>query len=54
MYLCPNPNVYLNWDGIHFTDAFNAQVANQTIITGTYLDPSDALTGYCVGTANSP
>ncbi|KAI5083109.1 hypothetical protein GOP47_0002852 [Adiantum capillus-veneris] len=29
--LCPDPNVYLNWDGIHFTDRFNSLVFDITI-----------------------
>jgi hypothetical protein len=40
--VCSDPNRYLNWDGFHFTDAFNHEVFQQTVVAGTYLDPSDA------------
>ncbi|KAI5062279.1 hypothetical protein GOP47_0022818 [Adiantum capillus-veneris] len=40
--LCPNPNVFINWDGIHFTHRFNSQIFNLTIGTGSYLSPSNA------------
>lgn len=40
--LCTDPNVFLNWDGIHFTHRFNAQIFNLTINTGSYVNPSNA------------
>lgn len=33
---CPNPNVFINWDGIHPTEAF-AKVAARAILEGTYI-----------------
>ena len=42
-FVCSNPNTYLNWDGFHFTDAFNSEVFRQTIVTGKYLNPANAL-----------
>ena len=41
--VCSNPYNYLNWDGIHFTDAFNFEIFRQSIGTGTYLNPSYGL-----------
>ncbi|MCO5560591.1 hypothetical protein L7F22_014206 [Adiantum nelumboides] len=40
--LCPNPNVFLNWDGIHFTHKFNTEIARLTFQTGAFLNPSNA------------
>lgn len=37
--LCPNPSVYLNWDGIHYTDKFNSYVFDLTVRSGAYLNP---------------
>ncbi|XP_019164157.1 PREDICTED: GDSL esterase/lipase At1g54790-like [Ipomoea nil] len=35
---CNNSNAYINWDGIHYTEAANQYVADQ-IMTGKYSDP---------------
>ena len=40
--VCPFPKTYLNWDGFHFTHAFNLQVFQLTIIKGLYLNPFNA------------
>ncbi|MCO5555610.1 hypothetical protein L7F22_009155 [Adiantum nelumboides] len=40
--LCPNPNVFLNWDGIHFIHKFNTEIARLTFQTGAFLNPSNA------------
>ena len=37
--VCSNPNTYLNWDGFHFTHAFNLQVFRISILKGLYLNP---------------
>ncbi|CAI9780728.1 unnamed protein product [Fraxinus pennsylvanica] len=36
---CNDSTEYLNWDGIHYTEAANQYVASQ-ILTGKYSDPS--------------
>ncbi|XP_073157537.1 GDSL esterase/lipase At1g54790 [Henckelia pumila] len=38
---CSDSTEYVNWDGIHYTDAANQYVASQ-ILTGKYSDPSFA------------
>ncbi|KAJ3676315.1 hypothetical protein LUZ60_003727 [Juncus effusus] len=35
---CDDPSEYVNWDGIHYTEAANFQVASR-ILTGKYSDP---------------
>ncbi|KAI4350004.1 hypothetical protein L6164_010537 [Bauhinia variegata] len=35
---CTDSNEYINWDGIHYTEAANQYVASQ-ILTGKYSDP---------------
>ncbi|MCO5602480.1 hypothetical protein L7F22_056612 [Adiantum nelumboides] len=40
--LCTNPNTYISWDGLHFTDKFNADIFDLTIASGSYLNPSSA------------
>ncbi|KAH7434800.1 hypothetical protein KP509_06G035000 [Ceratopteris richardii] len=40
--LCPDPNIFINWDGIHFTHNFNSLVFDLAIKKGSYLDPSNA------------
>ncbi|CAM6101443.1 unnamed protein product [Calypogeia fissa] len=35
---CSNPNGYINWDGVHFTDAFNGVIA-KLLLSGQFLDP---------------
>lgn len=35
---CNDTTEYVNWDGIHYTDAANSHVASQ-ILTGRYSDP---------------
>ncbi|KAH7285693.1 hypothetical protein KP509_33G041300 [Ceratopteris richardii] len=42
MTLCPNPIVFLNWDGIHFTHSFNSVISTLTIGSGQYLNPPKA------------
>ncbi|KAH7428164.1 hypothetical protein KP509_10G078300 [Ceratopteris richardii] len=40
--LCPNPNAFVNWDGLHFTHKFNSVIFNLTINGGSYLNPPKA------------
>ncbi|KAH7434781.1 hypothetical protein KP509_06G034300 [Ceratopteris richardii] len=40
--LCSNPNVFLNWDGLHFTHRFNSLIFNITVDSGLYLNPPNA------------
>lgn len=35
--ICSDPSTYIIWDGVHPTDAFHAQIFNQTFITGSFL-----------------
>lgn len=35
---CNDTTEYINWDGIHYTEAANQYVASQ-ILTGKYSDP---------------
>lgn len=35
---CKDSTEYVNWDGIHYTEAANKYVASQ-ILTGKYSDP---------------
>ncbi|KAH7420406.1 hypothetical protein KP509_13G006400 [Ceratopteris richardii] len=42
--LCSDPNAFISWDGIHFTDRFNCYAFNLTIASGTFLNPSNAFT----------
>lgn len=35
---CPDSTEYINWDGIHYTEAANQYVSSQ-ILTGKYADP---------------
>jgi hypothetical protein len=39
LYVCPDPNDYINWDGLHFTDTFNFQLFNHTFLTGAFMYP---------------
>lgn len=39
--VCPDPNLYLNWDGIHPTEAF-FKIAARAFLTGTYIEPPNA------------
>ncbi|CAM6126654.1 unnamed protein product [Calypogeia fissa] len=43
---CPNPKQYVNWDGIHFTEAFYKGVAKQ-ILNGSFVDPPINLVSAC-------
>lgn len=36
---CPNPSEYINWDGVHLTEAMYKAVAN-LFINGTFCHPS--------------
>ncbi|KAH7285691.1 hypothetical protein KP509_33G041200 [Ceratopteris richardii] len=44
MTLCPDPNVFLKWDGIHNTHRFNLLLSD-TIRTGRNIDPPNAFAG---------
>lgn len=35
---CPDPSLYVSWDGVHYTQAANQWVFNQ-IASGAYSDP---------------
>ncbi|KAJ7551447.1 hypothetical protein O6H91_06G015700 [Diphasiastrum complanatum] len=37
---CSNPSIYLNWDGVHFTEAANHYTVQQ-LLTSKFFDPSD-------------
>eukprot|EP00246_Nothoceros_aenigmaticus_P004140 TRINITY_DN1553_c0_g1_i3.p1 TRINITY_DN1553_c0_g1~~TRINITY_DN1553_c0_g1_i3.p1 ORF type:complete len:171 (-),score=5.49 TRINITY_DN1553_c0_g1_i3:218-730(-) len=37
--LCTNPAEYVNWDGIHFTEAFHS-IVGQAFLAGQYLEPA--------------
>uniref|UniRef100_A0A0D6R2X1 Uncharacterized protein n=1 Tax=Araucaria cunninghamii TaxID=56994 RepID=A0A0D6R2X1_ARACU len=43
---CSNPNAYVSWDGVHWTDEAN-RVLTQQILTGKYFEPSFALGTFC-------
>ncbi|KAH7428309.1 hypothetical protein KP509_10G086100 [Ceratopteris richardii] len=40
--LCPNPNTFINWDGINFTHKFNSVIFNMTINAESNLYPPNA------------
>ena len=37
LYVCPNPDNFISWDGTHFTEHFNFQVLNQTLLHGSFI-----------------
>ena len=43
---CKNPEVYVNWDGVHYTQAANKWIFNQ-IKDGSYSDPPIPLNKAC-------
>jgi GDSL-like Lipase/Acylhydrolase len=36
--VCPNPSTFINWDGVHFTEACYDIIANGWL-NGSYADP---------------
>ncbi|MCO5602602.1 hypothetical protein L7F22_056736 [Adiantum nelumboides] len=40
--LCPDPNVFFTWDGIHFTHKLNSEISRLTFEKGSFLDPPNA------------
>lgn len=43
---CENPSKYINWDGIHYTEAANHWIANR-IVDGSFSDPSIPIAELC-------
>ncbi|EFJ22901.1 hypothetical protein SELMODRAFT_104760 [Selaginella moellendorffii] len=43
---CKNPSAYLNWDGVHYTEAANRIITRQ-ILSGSFFDPSFPLGMLC-------
>ncbi|KDP22802.1 hypothetical protein JCGZ_00389 [Jatropha curcas] len=52
---CANPNEYINWDGVHLTEAMNKVLANM-FLNGTYSQPpfQSLLTGNNDGGSGAP
>ncbi|XP_014507802.1 GDSL esterase/lipase At5g14450-like [Vigna radiata var. radiata] len=44
---CQYPSSHISWDGVHYTDAANAWIANR-IITGSFSDPPLPITRSCL------
>ncbi|MCO5597063.1 hypothetical protein L7F22_051137 [Adiantum nelumboides] len=39
--LCPDPNVFFSWDGIHPTNRLNSLISQRTFGSGAFLKPSN-------------
>ncbi|KAJ7524519.1 hypothetical protein O6H91_17G009300 [Diphasiastrum complanatum] len=44
--VCSDPSIYINWDGIHFTEAFYRTIA-KFFLSGQFLDPPINLINSC-------
>ncbi|KAJ7534343.1 hypothetical protein O6H91_13G092100 [Diphasiastrum complanatum] len=44
--VCSDPSIYINWDGVHFTDAFYGAIA-KLFLSGQFLDPPINLITTC-------
>jgi len=44
--VCSNPSEYVNWDGIHLTDAAD-RISAQNFLTGRYIQPFYNLSSLC-------